>query len=155
MSQSLWNWAAAAYSDAGTAEACLNLQDRHGQQVCLLLWAGWAAGRGSVDEETLEAAVDIARAWETAVLAPLRSVRRTLKKPVPDMADEPRQSVREKLKGVELAAERALLDALGAEAAPETGPATDALSLMVRAGRLWGEQTPRPQLAALAQRLPA
>lgn len=151
----LWDWAVAAYSDAETAEACLNLQDRHGQQVCLLLWAGWAAGRGSVDEDTLEAAVDIARAWETAALAPLRAVRRTLKKPIPDIADDPRVAVREKLKGVELAAERALLDALAAEAAPQPGPATDALGLMVRVGRLWGEQTPRPQLAALAQRLPA
>lgn len=152
---SLWDWAVAAYTDAETARLCLELQDRHGQQVCLLLWAGWAAGRGAVDEDAVEAAVDIARAWETATLAPLRAVRRTLKKPVPDMADEPRLAVRERLKGVELTAERALLDALAAEAPPTPGPATESVALMVRAARLWGETTPRSTLVSLAQRLPA
>ncbi|KQS55841.1 hypothetical protein ASG17_07220 [Brevundimonas sp. Leaf363] len=155
MVTALWDWAIAAYRDEETARLCLELQERHGQQVCLTLWAAWAAGRGYVDDETVEAAVDIARAWETATLSPLRAVRRTLKKPVPDMADEPRLSVRDRIKGVELAAERALLDALATEAAPTPGPATDSVALMVRAARLWGETTPRPTLVSLAQRLPA
>jgi uncharacterized protein (TIGR02444 family) len=38
-----WEWALDAYARPGVAEACLELQDVHGQNVPLLLWAAWAA----------------------------------------------------------------------------------------------------------------
>ena len=39
----LWDWAVAAYGADGVAPACLELQDAAGQNVPLLLWAGWCA----------------------------------------------------------------------------------------------------------------
>ena len=39
---SLWDWTLRAYAQPGVPEACLDLQDRHGQNTSLLLWAVWA-----------------------------------------------------------------------------------------------------------------
>ena len=41
-----WPWALQAYARDGAAEACLQMQDRHGQSVPYLLWAAWAAQTG-------------------------------------------------------------------------------------------------------------
>ena len=69
----LWDWAVAAYAAPDVAEACLLLQDRHEQNVPLLLWSAWVAATGRrPDEETLEAACDTARAWDSLAVAPLR-----------------------------------------------------------------------------------
>ena len=68
-----WNWALAAYRAPGVSDACLTLQDTHGHNVPLLLWAGWTAATGrALDEETIEAACDAARAWDGAAVGPLR-----------------------------------------------------------------------------------
>ena len=112
---SLWSWAVRAYARPGVQELCLSLQDDDGQSVCLLLWAGW---RGPVDAETLEAAVDTAKTWHRTALDPVRAVRRTLKKPIPDMDDARRLALREEIKRVELSAERGLLDELEAISRP-------------------------------------
>lgn len=152
MREELWSWAVAAYGRPGVAEACLALQDDHGQDVPLLLWAAW---RGPADAETVEAACDTARSWRDAAIAPLRLVRRTLKKPVPDMEDAARLALREQVKAVELAAERGLLEALEALSGPAQVPAPDPLPALVAAARAWGPVTPRAALATLAARLSA
>ena len=38
----LWDWTLRAYAQPGAAEACLDLQDQHGQNTSLLLWAVWS-----------------------------------------------------------------------------------------------------------------
>ena len=87
----LWDWAVAAYGAPGVSEACVALQDNHEQNVPVLLWSAWIAATGrNPDAETIEAACDTARAWDSVVVAPLRSIRRTLKAPVPDIDDGPR-----------------------------------------------------------------
>ena len=59
----LWDWALKAYAAPGVQEACLQLQDGVGQNVPLLLWAGWTATTGRVlDEDAIEGACDCARA---------------------------------------------------------------------------------------------
>ena len=66
----LWNWAERAYDAPGVRPACLSLQDEHGQSVCLLLWAGWAATGGRwPDAAGLAEAAALARAWERDVTA--------------------------------------------------------------------------------------
>jgi uncharacterized protein (TIGR02444 family) len=159
--RSLWNWAVAAYGRPGVGEACLALQDSHDQNVPLLLWSAWAAAAGhEPDAETIEAACDIARAWDRVVVAPLRAVRRTLKAPVADIEDAPRLAVREKIKGLELEAERHLLAALEAliheadDHAPRPSP-RPALAALVATARLWAPVTPRPALQRLAETLSA
>ena len=149
---SLWSWAVRAYARPGVQEICLSLQDDDGQSVCLLLWAGW---RGPVDAETLEAAVDTAKTWHRTALDPVRAVRRTLKKPIPDMDDARRLSLREEIKRVELSAERGLLDELEAISGPPGDQAFDVLAALAAAARMWADRTPRDALRTLAGRLPS
>jgi uncharacterized protein (TIGR02444 family) len=151
----LWDWAVAAYRAEGAAEACLHLQDAAGQNVPLLLWAGWCAAEGRIpDAETLEAASDTARVWEETAIAPLRAVRRALKVRAPDLDDAAREAVRAEVKTVELAAERRLLEALEALAPAPAGSARPALEAMVAVARVWSPMTPRAGLVRLAERLP-
>ncbi|MBN9480486.1 MAG: TIGR02444 family protein [Bordetella sp.] len=156
MSDDLWTWACAAYAAPDVADACLSLQDYHEQNVPLLLWAAWTAVTGrQPDEETIEAACDTARAWQTTTIAPLRAVRRTLKAPVPDLETDARLAVREQVKAAELAAERHLLEGLQALSPPPTGAARAPLDAMADAARLWGRVVPRPALRTLSELLPA
>lgn len=153
--EALWTWAVAAYGREGVGETCVALQDRDGQNVCLLLFGAWSAATGrALDDETVEAACDTARAWDTTAVAPLRAVRRALKAPVIDMDAEAREGVRTQVKAVELQAEKSLLADLAALAGPE-GPPRDALTDLVRLAREWGGPLPRPALARLAERLGA
>ena len=152
----LWPWILDVYARPGVAEACLELQDTAGQNVPLLLWAAWTAATGRrPDEETIEAACDTARAWDSVVVAPLRSVRRTLKAPVPDIDDGPRESVRNRIKALELEAERHLLDALEALAPEPSAPPRPAIDGLAATARVWASITPRPALIRLADALPA
>ena len=152
----LWDWAVAAYGADGVTPACLELQDAAGQNVPLLLWAGWCAAEGRApDEDALEAAGDTARAWQETAIAPLRAVRRALKPRAPDLDDEAREAVRAQIKAVELEAERRLLTALEALApAPSTRPQPP-IALMAAAARVWSPMVPRALLVQLADRLPA
>lgn len=156
MSDDLWTWACAAYAAPGVSEACLSLQDHHEQNVPLLLWAAWIAATGRrPDEETIEAACDTARAWQTTAIAPLRAVRRTLKTPVPDLDAEARLAVRDQVKAAELAAERHLLNELEALSPAPAGAPQPTLDALVETARLWDRVVPRPALRSLADRLPA
>nr|WP_314526674.1 TIGR02444 family protein [uncultured Brevundimonas sp.] len=153
---SLWDWAVAAYGAPGVSDACLALQDNHEQNAPLLLWSAWVAATGRrPDAETIEAACDTARAWDGVVVAPLRAVRRILKAPVPDIDDGPRETIRTRIKGLELEAERHLLEALEALTPPPTGPARPAIEGLAATARVWASVTPRPALIRLADALPA
>lgn len=153
---SFWDWAVAAYAAPGVAEACLDLQDAHDQNVPLLLWAAWCARTGRrPDEDALDAACDTARVWTDAAILPLRDLRRRLKSPIPDMDNADRLAVREQIKAVELDAERRLISALeGLAPAPCGGP-RPALDALAELSRRRDRVTPRPALAILAERLPA
>ncbi|HEY0598684.1 TIGR02444 family protein [Brevundimonas sp.] len=152
----LWDWAVRAYTSEGVSEACLHLQDAAGQNVPLLLWAAWAANTGrNPDADVLEAACDVARAWQEAAIAPLRAVRRTLKGRNPDLDDADREAVRAQVKAVELEAERRLLTALEALSPPPEDARRPVLDALVAVARQWSPMTPRAGLVQLAERLPA
>jgi uncharacterized protein (TIGR02444 family) len=126
-----WEWAVAAYARPGAAEACLDLQDRYGQNVPLLLWALWRGG-------DVPAAVAIARSWEDDVVAPLRGVRRGLK------SRAGAEALRAQVKAAELAAERTMMLALEAVAGPVVDE--EALAAVTVA---WGAPAPSQALARL------
>ena len=152
----LWDWAVAAYGAPGVSQACLALQDDHDQNAPLLLWSAWVAATGRrPDAETLEAACDTARAWDGVVVGPLRAMRRTLKAPVPDIDDGPRETIRNRVKALELEAERHLLEALEALAPEPTGAPRPAIDALAATARVWAPVTPRPALIRLADALPA
>lgn len=152
----LWDWAVRAYASEGVSDACLHLQDAAGQNVPLLLWAAWAARTGrDPDADTLEAACDVARAWQDTAIAPLRDLRRALKGRNPDLEDVDREAVRGQVKAVELEAERRLLAALETLSPPPGGQPRPVLEALIAVARQWSPMTPRPGLTALAERLPA
>jgi len=109
-----WTFALELYRRPGVQAACLDLQDRRGADVVLLivaLWAGAACGHALTEEEAarLEAA---ARPWREDVVRPLRAVRRRLKSgpaPAPSAAAG---ALRSRVKEAELAAERLQLEHL-------------------------------------------
>ena len=142
----LWDWAVAAYR--GDAPAiCLDLQDAHGQNVPLLLWAAWCAHEGTViDDATLAQAVAVARTWD-GVVTPLRLARRRLK-----TLDS--EVLRNKVKAVELLAEKALLEALPLP--PRPAAVTVGMTLtgaVMAAADAWAPGCPAEKLARLTQAL--
>ena len=152
----LWEWSVRAWGTEGVAETCLHLQDAAGQCPPLLLWAAWAARTGRpVDDEALEAACDIARAWQEAAVVPLRALRRALERRHPDLEDADREAVRAQVKAVELDAERRLLAALEALSPAPAGSSRPVLEALVAVARRWSPTTPRAGLTELAERLPA
>jgi uncharacterized protein (TIGR02444 family) len=80
MQNPLWDYATTIYGTRGVASACVELQDRFGFDVNLLLYAAWLAHsqRRLVAEHliALEASVGD---WREQVVRPLRRVRRQLR----------------------------------------------------------------------------
>jgi uncharacterized protein (TIGR02444 family) len=144
----IWDWALDAYARPGVPDACLTLQDVHGQNTSLLLWAAWA----KVDDPALLGrAAAVARNWEGLALGPLRSVRRALKPSFEGVSDAARLALRDEVKAAELQAERVLLESLEALGAP--GGGAPALAALKAASQAWGNATPDDALAALAAAL--
>jgi len=144
----LWDWTLRAYARPGVPDACLALQDAHGQNTPLLLWAVWAE---AADPVLLATAADLAHRWDALAVGPLRAVRRALKPAVSGVEDASREGLREDVKTAELRAERVLMETLQA-LGPEPGGAP-ALTALEAASRAWGKPAPADALAALAAAL--
>jgi uncharacterized protein (TIGR02444 family) len=145
----LWDEVVAAYERPGIPEACLTLQDEHGQNTSLLLWAAIVRPH---DEAVLAQAAAAARSWDETALKPLRAVRRALKAPSPPVADAAREGLREDVKAAELRAERVLvetLESLEAAVSAPVDPDGAALAAVTAAARAWGRPAPSEALAAL------
>jgi uncharacterized protein (TIGR02444 family) len=84
--------------------ACLDLQDRHGLDVNLVLLCCWlgSSGRGRLSGADLAAAESAVATWRRAVVEPLRAVRRALK--TMPVAGAP--TLRQEVQRLELVAER-------------------------------------------------
>jgi uncharacterized protein (TIGR02444 family) len=145
----IWEWALSAYGQPGVADACLALQDEHGQNTSFLLWAVWAEAK---DPGLLARAAEAARAWDRTALTPLREVRRALKPPLPPVADAAREGLREDVKSAELRAERVLMETLASLSSDRRGGAP-ALAALEAASAAWGHRAPDAALAALAAAL--
>lgn len=77
----LWRFSLRVYRAPGVERACLALQDGQGADVNLLLFCGWLAGRGvALDGRRLRQAMARTRAWQSAVIVPLRAARRAHKR---------------------------------------------------------------------------
>jgi uncharacterized protein (TIGR02444 family) len=148
---SLWDWSLEAYARPGVAEACLELQDRHGHSVPYLLWAAWAARHGrTLSLAPLTAGADLARTWEEIAVGPLRHVRRQLKASIGGIEA---QAVRDQVKAAELAAERALMLALEAMTPAPDGQAIPLTGALIAAAAVWDPALAPLALHDLAQKL--
>jgi len=146
----LWDWALDVYARQPVAEACLHLQDAHGQNVPYLLWAAWMAGEGRTAD--LKGAAKVMRAWDAEVGAPLRGVRRALKPARPPVDDSAKDALRDAVKAVELKGERVLMESLEALSSPP-GPPRPRLESLVAAAEASGDPPRRAALERLAAAL--
>ena len=149
----IWDWALAAYARPGAPEACLALQDAHGQNVPLLLWAVWAARETHApDDALIEQGAGLARRWEAAATAPLRAVRRELKQDVEGVPAAERIGFRDNVKALELESERLLMRNLEL-LVPEKPSARDEAELLSAVAAAYGAPLEpgrfRPLLASL------
>ena len=110
MCADLWSFALSTYARPGVEAACLRLQEQ-GADVCLLLCGAWLERRGvALTLERTQALRQIAEPWQSQVVEPLRQVRRQWRAVA--QQDEPLAALRERVKALELEAERELLTRL-------------------------------------------
>jgi uncharacterized protein (TIGR02444 family) len=128
-----WDFSLAVWGREAVEPACLELQARHGIDVNILLFCGWAGRRGRVlDAADLGSLIEAARPWRDAAVLPLRGLRVWLKTQSvtpPGAPGAAAEALRERIKACELEAEaiqQALL--VAAIAVPEGagGPALTA-----------------------------
>ncbi|ARB28359.1 TIGR02444 family protein [Pseudomonas tolaasii] len=114
MCADLWSFALSTYARSGVEAVCLRLQEQ-GADVCLLLCAAWLEQRGVVlTDERVQALRHIAGPWQSQVIEPLRQMRVQWRAMA--QQDEPLAGLRERVKALELDAERQLLARLQAVA---------------------------------------
>lgn len=113
MHESFWDYSCRVYGHAPVSDCCLNLQNHHGLDVNLLLFAVWhARHHGQFDSDTLESALRFSASWAESVVRPLRKARTYLKAQVLEMSagttgqSEAMQGLRERIKALELHAEK-------------------------------------------------
>ncbi|ALJ34852.1 TIGR02444 family protein [Azospirillum brasilense] len=119
----LWDFSLAVYGRPGVPAACLDLQDRLGQDVNLLLFAAWAGMACNADLPAEELArIDTAVApWRDGMVRPLRAIRRRAKG-----EDD---TLYKRLKAAELEAERVQQDRLFALSGLTPAPGGDGAAL--------------------------
>ncbi len=116
--EDFWRFALGFYARPGVAPACLELQDRHGKDVLIALFACWVgiSGRGRLDTAALTAAEATALPWRTEVVEKLRRTRHVLK------GISGAENLYSRMKKIELDAEKIAMERL-APLAPAAGPA--------------------------------
>ncbi|MDM7946099.1 MAG: TIGR02444 family protein [Oceanibaculum nanhaiense] len=114
-----WSFSLDFYGRPGVVDTCLELQDRHGLDVNLVLYCCW---RGDIlAQGQIQAAIDLTAPWRTEVVQPLRALRRRLKPGFPPFPDAEALALRKRIADAELEAERLQQQALDALARNE-GP---------------------------------
>jgi len=110
----LWTFSLGIYGKPGVAPACLVLQEKHGLDINLLLFAAWAgAQHGHVlsDAEWTRAYATVG-AWHKEMVRGLRSLRTRLKDGPPPAPGPQTEGLRSLVKKAELDAERIEQDLL-------------------------------------------
>ncbi len=111
---SFWQFSLALYRRSRVASTCLRLQDDWTLDVNLLLYCLWQGGREHrLKRETLEDACRASAEWARNVVQPLRGARRWIKGKQDGVAAGA-EPLRERIKALELAAEKQQQDWLAA-----------------------------------------
>lgn len=106
--EAFWAFSLELFSRPGVEAACLTLQDDFGANVNIVLWSCWLplAGYLPPGPEEISQAVGAVAGWQRDVVVPIRQVRRNLKRDFSAHAEESLVSLRKRLQGAELQAER-------------------------------------------------
>jgi uncharacterized protein (TIGR02444 family) len=104
---SFWEFSLAVYSKPGVPDACLELQDKHGADVNIVLFMLWVADQGRrLSVEDIGKVAGLIAGWQNEVVRPLRVARRFLKVPAADWQLPETAALRARIKADELEAER-------------------------------------------------
>jgi len=116
MSESFWDFSLRTYRIESVPEACLSLQNERAVDINMLLYCCWfALTRGRQPLEDFEDVLAFSEVWAERVVRPLRHVRTWMKL---DGCHDPRiptetcMAFREKVKGMEVNAEKIQQDVL-------------------------------------------
>lgn len=108
-----WRFSISFYAVPEVAPACLTLQDAAGIDVNLLMYLLWSASRGrAIAAEEVRALDHKLAGWRDTAVIPLRTLRRALKTAPPLLEPAAAERYRNKIKGVELEAERLQQEAM-------------------------------------------
>ena len=102
-----WRFSLRFYAIPGVGPACIDLQDRCGVDVNVLLFLLFLADQGRAisreDAERIDAGM---RSWREGVVVPLRAARRSLRTPIGSIDRDTAEALRANVKRIELEAER-------------------------------------------------
>jgi len=108
-----WQFSIKFYAVPGVADACIELQDKAQVDVNILFYLLWNATQGrafnAADITEIERQIG---PWRELAVIPIRNIRRALKSPPPVMEPAAAESLRTRIKAVELEAERLQQEAL-------------------------------------------
>jgi uncharacterized protein (TIGR02444 family) len=108
-----WRFSLKYYGQAGVSDACIALQDGCGVDVNLLLFLFWLASERqelAADEvKKLDATI---KSWRELTIIPIRDTRRKLKGAKTFVDPAKQEALRDKVKAVELEAEKLQQEAL-------------------------------------------
>ncbi|WP_251976010.1 TIGR02444 family protein [Salinicola avicenniae] len=146
---SLWHYALDRYARPGVEACCLTLQDRHGWDICELLWIAWLAEAGHQPTDKARRALEDVRRWQREMTWPLRERRRRLKAPA--QRSPALVPLRETLKQAEWLAEQEALRQLASLPAEPAWPTKPTPATLVAASAWLGpvDATSAPLLEAL------
>ena len=157
-----WRFSLRFYRMNGVAEACITLQERSGVDVNLLLYLLWQASQRRIFAADDVAALEEQIApWRAATVIPLRMVRRALKEPPGLVTGTAAEVFRNKVKAVELEAERLQQEAMyGLAQAQPVGHSTASPQEAARHNvaayeTMLGTELPTPAVEALLENLVA
>jgi uncharacterized protein (TIGR02444 family) len=104
-----WNFSLEVYSGEAVARSCIELQDRHGVDVNILLFCCWigASGRGRLQAEELRRLTGKVGPWQRDIVMPLRAARRRLAagENLPIAPEEAAAALRRRVADAEMEAE--------------------------------------------------
>ncbi|MFO1188540.1 MAG: TIGR02444 family protein [Alphaproteobacteria bacterium] len=106
---SFWDFSLDCYGRAGVAAACLDLQDRRGLDVNVLLFCCYAAaahGFAMSVKEILAAESRVAM-WQSQIIQPLRAARRAMPAALDGVSGSMIESIKARITDAERAAEEA------------------------------------------------
>jgi uncharacterized protein (TIGR02444 family) len=108
-----WRFSLHFYRQSGVSDACIALQDDCGVDVNLLLFLLWLADDGQLlSADEVKKLDDKARNWRNLTIIPIRQARRKLKGAETLIGPLKQEAFRNKIKAIELEAERLQQEAL-------------------------------------------
>ena len=111
--QPFWDFSLKLYGQDQVEAHCLELQDNWGFDVNLLLLCIWLGTKGvSLNAESMKILITQSSEWRLQAVLPLRQLRQSLKDPAIGIDGEGAALLRERVKAIELDAERLQQDML-------------------------------------------